>query len=346
MKMFCNPSRRIALAALLCCAATAGAAPLYQVVPVAPAANPQIQWIQATRINDSGVLVGAAGWTTHGGADSYVYPVRWAAAGAAAQVDLAHQGYVPRAINAAGAILASTNGNPGADQTLTAIWFDGHLGSSWPIDTLQGNDINDSFVATGGESWYDPERGVGVHTAVVFDRARHVTPLPTLGGIRADGYAINAAGDVAGRSTIAGEAEAHAFLYRAGTTIDLQAGVDSVAWGIDRDGLVVGHLRSGADWQVFTWRDGVLARVGLAFGAPAGPVLVNDAGTIAWSGMTSGGGAFVLAGGAVHDINRSLTPDSAGWRIIELDDMNATGVIVAQALDPAGVYRSVELVPQ
>lgn len=344
MRASTTPARLATLAALLGIATAAGAAPMYQVVPVARSDSPSVQWIKATHINDAGVLVGIAGAMDSRG-NAVEYPVRWAPGGRP-QVDRVHWGYAPTSINGAGAVLAFTLGNPGADQTLSAVWLHDHALSSWPVDTVQGNDLNDSFLATGGESWFDAQRGVAVHTAVIFDRERHVTPLPTLGGVHADGHAINAAGDVVGQSTTAGEAESRAFLYRAGTTIDLQAGVDSIAWGINAGGLVVGYLRSGADWQVFAWRDGQLARVGLAFGAPGGPVVVNDVGTIAWSGVTAGGGAFVATGGAVHDINRSLTPDSAGWRVIEVDDINAAGVIVAQALDADDVPRSVELVPQ
>jgi probable HAF family extracellular repeat protein len=337
------PIRAVALAALAA-ATTAAAAPLYRVVPIARSASPRIQWIKATRINDAGVVAGLCG-AMDGTGTAVEYPVLWSPGGAP-RIDRLHWGYVPTSINAAGAVLAYTPGNPGADQTLSAVWLDGHAASSWPVDTVQGNDLNDGFVATGGEDWFDPARGVGVHTAVVFDRERHVTPLPTLGGVRADGYAINAQGDVVGQSTIAGESQARAFLYRAGATIDLQAGADSVAWGVNGAGLVVGLRRSGSDWQVFTWRDGQLTGVGLPFAVPGGPVVVNDAGTIAWSGLASGGGAFVASGGAVHDINRSLTPDSAGWRVVEVDDINAAGVLVAQALDADGVPRSVELVPQ
>lgn len=345
-KAFHDLSRGAALAALLGLAAgtVAIAAPLYRIVPVSHGDLPRDAPMQATRINDAGILVGFAEMTDSEG-ELTEYPVRWSADGMP-HVDRVHWGYTPTSINRAGAVLAFSNGNPGADQVLSAVWFDGRAVSSYPVDSVRGNDINADFLATGGESWFDAQLGMPVHTAVVFDRARHVRVLPTLGGTRADGHAINDAGDVVGQSTIAGDAEARAFLYRGGSTIDLQAGAGSVAWDINLAGLVVGHRQAGGGWQVFAWRDGQMSDVGVPFGQASGSPVVNDAGTIAWSALDGGGAAFVSIDGTSYDINRCLTPDSAGWHVVEVDDMNSAGVIVAQARDAGGRTRSVELLPQ
>ena len=88
--------------------------------------------------------------------------------------------------------------------------------------------------------------------------------LGTLGGHSGGAYAINEAGHIVGDSTLAGETNTHAFLFKDGTMRDLgaPAHMGSSAWGINRHDTVVGDA-VGKDGSLVAliWQDGVMQRL-------------------------------------------------------------------------------------
>ena len=75
-----------------------------------------------------------------------------------------------------------------------------------------------------------------------YAAAYELTDLGTLGGTKSEGFGINDAGQVVGRSSIAGDAATHAFLYDHGALTDLGTlgGTWSSASAINAGGQIVG----------------------------------------------------------------------------------------------------------
>jgi probable HAF family extracellular repeat protein len=76
-----------------------------------------------------------------------------------------------------------------------------------------------------------------------YPAAYELTDLGTLGGTKSEGFGINDAGQVVGRSSLAGDAATHAFLYDHGALTDLGTlgGTSSSAKAINASGQIVGY---------------------------------------------------------------------------------------------------------
>lgn len=99
----------------------------------------------------------------------------------------------------------------------------------------------------------------------------------------------------------------------------------TMAYAINRDGLVVGTA-SGAGFQrVVTWRGGVFTDLGFSGDAYA----VNGAGDVGGEMVTASGArqAFLHRGGVLSDLN-TLIPAASGWELRWAHGINDTGQIV------------------
>jgi probable HAF family extracellular repeat protein len=121
--------------------------------------------------------------------------------------------------------------------------------------------------------------------------------LGTLGGRHSTAYGINASGQVAGESRIAGDAETHAFLYSGGTLADLGTlgGTHSAAYGINASGQVVGGAFTvgNVERHAFLYSGGTLADLNALLAPGSGWTLhyatgINDSGQITGSGDING----------------------------------------------------------
>lgn len=126
--------------------------------------------------------------------------------------------------------------------------------------------------------------------------------LGTLGGTGSVGNGINASGQVTGTSSLAGDAQSHAFLYSNGTMVDLGTlgGTSySFGYGINASGQVVGSSQSpvytSALYHAFIYSDGAMtdlnSLVQNGFGWTLTEALaINDAGQITGVGIHSSAG--------------------------------------------------------
>jgi probable HAF family extracellular repeat protein len=94
-----------------------------------------------------------------------------------------------------------------------------------------------------------------------------VTDLGTLGGNFVEGYSVNSAGQVAGRSTLSDNTTVHAFRSAANgqppglSDLGTLGGSFSYAWGINASGQVTGYSPTAGDLQIHAFRTTATGRV-------------------------------------------------------------------------------------
>jgi len=132
--------------------------------------------------------------------------------------------------------------------------------------------------------------------------------LPSLGGTIVQASALNAAGQVTGFSYLAGNTEAHAFLYNAGTVTDLGTfgGVFSQGFAINAAGQVAGSADTASETHAALYNGTTLLDLGTLGGsfssAAVNPGSINNAGMVVGDSLTSGDSsveAFVYANGSM-----------------------------------------------
>ena len=157
------------------------------------------------------------------------------------------------------------------------------------------------------------------------------TDIGTLGGTYSRALAVNDAGQVVGTSTIAGDAEWHAFSWtQAGGMVDLGvlAGNNSYANAVNASGQVVGGSTYSASRanHAFSWTQaGGMVDLGTLGGSSDYAQAVNDAGQVVGSSNLAGDGAshgfsWTQSGGMV-DLG------SFGGSFGEAQDVNASGQV-------------------
>ena len=119
--------------------------------------------------------------------------------------------------------------------------------------------------------------------------------LGTLGSSISAASGINASGQVAGTSKIAGDRINHACLWEKGAITDLGTlgGANSIAWGINTAGQIVGIAATQAGSHAFLWSDGMMRDLNQLIPPGSGWELtvafsINDAGQIVGRGSYNG----------------------------------------------------------
>ncbi|PWU15914.1 MAG: HAF repeat-containing protein [Verrucomicrobia bacterium] len=123
-----------------------------------------------------------------------------------------------------------------------------------------------------------------------------MTDLGTLGGSSSQANGINNSGQVVGHAYLAGNASYHAFLYSGGGMADLgtlSGGINSDAYGVNRNGQVVGS----SDQYAFQYSGGMMSYLTLGSGSWASGV--NDQGQIVGVYEVSGTESAFLYNGTV-----------------------------------------------
>jgi probable HAF family extracellular repeat protein len=121
--------------------------------------------------------------------------------------------------------------------------------------------------------------------------------------------AINASGQVAGISSLPGNATNHAFLWDDGTVTDLGdlGGEVSYAYGINDVGQVVGDSYiPGYLWRAFIWQGGVMTDLGALGSGESHATAINNSGWVVGRSTTFVGSgtehAFIYKDGTMSDL--------------------------------------------
>jgi probable HAF family extracellular repeat protein len=246
------------------------------------------------------------------------------------------------------AVTVTDLGVPGV---ATAVAASGHIAGfayfgATPHAVIWNRGVLTDLGIVGGELSYAmgvTERGQIVGWRLDrWDRANAVlwqdgvpTLLPPLvAGGQTFANAINAAGDVVGRSETV--SAVHATLWRDGEIIDLGTlgGVSSFAFGINARGQVVGaSVIPGADMlqHAFLWEGGIMHDLGTPSGAYSDANAINARGQVVGS-VTSGGvkHAVMWYRGVMTDLGTLGGTNSVALGI------NARGQVVGSSLTSSG----------
>jgi probable HAF family extracellular repeat protein len=163
-----------------------------------------------------------------------------------------------------------------------------------------------------------------------------VRSLGSLGGRFSSARAINDANVVVGSSTIRGDAEIHAFVWKNGVITDLgtlTGGKESAAFDVNGDGVIVGWSRNRAgDMKAMRWMNGNKRNLGTLGGRNSQALAISPTGVIVgWSEVASGHRhAFRWENGVMTDLG-TLGGLSSG-----ASDINRGGAIVGSSQTASG----------
>jgi probable HAF family extracellular repeat protein len=204
------------------------------------------------------------------------------------------------AINNAGTVAG--NAFPEVGEAMRGYVFDGSavrmiatLGGDWSVVTA----INNAGAVVGTSSLRSDGNWIGSGFHAYIDRGGVMQDLGTLaGGLHSQAYDINDAGMAVGWSDLNVDPDvspdAHAFLYRDGTMLDLGTlgGIHALARGLNNAGHVVGNSD-----------------------------MLDPA---------SGPHAFLYLDGRMLDLNAVVT-GAGDWKIVDASDINDAGQILGRA---------------
>lgn len=157
-----------------------------------------------------------------------------------------------------------------------------------------------------------------------------LTNLGTLSGNNSYAYGINDAGQVAGISFTANDANSRAFLWNSGAISDLGTfgGTNSQAYGISSR-YVVGYANATGEAQhavLYTLGTSGGANTSTDLGTLSAPYSYAYAVNSKAQVVGTSGQAFIWQNGALFDLNMLLPPDS-GWMLEAASAINEKGQI-------------------
>jgi probable HAF family extracellular repeat protein len=220
------------------------------------------------------------------------------------------------------------------------LWRDGE----WERITFGGfvNSLNKFEAMTGA---YTPLAGRS--HAFIF-REGVLQDLGTLGGRSAAGQAINDRGEVAGRSTIAGESAFHAFVYRDGAMQDLGSfgGFFTISNDINNHGVVVGTSVTASGQALAFIHDGTTMRRLLEdLPPPQAATAINDHGAVV--GDLGQNGSYLYDRGVVTRLESIPEVRAGGWTRLIPTDINDRGWITGWGIrSSGGSTQSFVLIPR
>jgi probable HAF family extracellular repeat protein len=164
----------------------------------------------------------------------------------------------------------------------------------------------------------------GVLHTFLYDPAGAKTDLGTLGGTNSYGYAINAAGQVAGYSLTTANAGERAFLYSPSAgMVDLGTlgGSGSRGFGLNASGQVTGASNVASGFlHAFVYKNGAMTDLGALGGGTSLGSAINASGQVTgYANISTLNGyqhAFLYSNGSMTDLGAlSGNYSSAGWGI-------------------------------
>jgi probable HAF family extracellular repeat protein len=163
--------------------------------------------------------------------------------------------------------------------------------------------------------------------------------LGTLGGANSYGYGINASGQVTGNSfVVAGNTQAHAFLYTNGAMQDLGTlgGPTSYGEAINASGQVTGNSQTSESYfHAFLYANGSMQDLGTLGGTSSNGYGINARGQVTGSAATSGDiveHAFLYTKGHMIDLNSLISSADAKLFTLRIGQaINDKGQIVVNA---------------
>jgi probable HAF family extracellular repeat protein len=236
------------------------------------------------------------------------------------------------------------------------IWHDGFLQD---LGTLGGTDSCALFINERGQvagnsftnSIVNP--GTGRPTLHPFLWAGdEMKDLGTLGGTLAFANGINNRGQIAGASTLAGDAAFHAFLWDKGKLTDFGTlGGDFVeVIGLNEAGESVGKadLPGSLTYHAFLAKNGVMTDLGTQDSDPCSDAIsINEKNQIVGFSEDCSGNfkhAFLWENGHMTDLN-AFVPVSSNLTLTVATFINDRGEIAAEGLLPNGDQRAILLIP-
>jgi len=208
------------------------------------------------------------------------------------------------------------------------------------------NDINQAGEIVG--SAFD---AAGRELAFFWDGGA-LQPVGTLGGSQSRANAINDWGDIVGMAATPQDDRFHAFLAKRGSPlVDLGTlgGFTSYAYDVNTHTQVCGWSQISLvtpESRGYLWTNGVLKTIGTLGGEYSAAFGLNDAGEVVGASTRADGSmaAVLWRDNQLTDLNTLIAPAS-GWDLYRAWDIDGSGVIVGEGINPQGQQRPFLLAP-
>jgi probable HAF family extracellular repeat protein len=300
---------------------------------------------EALAINNSGQIVGWASVQTDGDAQEDAF--LWTAQGGMQDVFS----------NANFAAIDNAGEAAGSSITSALIWTE--TGGIVDLGFLNGgsvsgaNAINDLGDVVGSSAFSNSNR---FEHAFVWNSARGMQDIGTLGGNNSWALGINNHRQVVGYSSLPGDNASHAFLWTsAGGMRDLGTlgGSVSSAQAINDSGAIVGGSRLPGDTMshAFVWTESKgMQDLGTLGGSNSIAVAINNSGEVVGNSdthKTSKVGVFLWRSGkGMENLTKQISA-SSGWWVTFAGGINKIGQIAATGFSPddPNDFRAVLLKP-
>lgn len=260
---------------------------------------------------------------------------------------------VAGAINASGTAVGLIFTADGGPTIHAARYSGGTFTDLFAGSTYESNasGINNSGQIAGSFAHYFDGFGGSITSAFRLT-GNTLLEIAPLGGDRAEGKAINEAGQVVGTSTFqAGLLQVHGFFFDGSTTHDigtLVAGGNSYANAINDVGQVAGTATAADGKQhAVIYQNGGLIDLGLLPGTSYSDATgINDSGLVVGTadGLTGRHG-WLFDGTSIVDLATLINDGFDGWRVAEINGINDAGQIVGTASRADGIQHAFRFDP-